>query len=73
MLLQHAFKFMCSPKNSNSDSESDIEILLYGKPPSLVSRAGTVHGGKAGQDGYVLPRDSFLVETLSSEAHHRYL
>lgn len=36
-----------------------VEISLYGKRPSLVSRAGTVPGERVGQDGYVVPRKSF--------------
>ena len=77
-LYKRAFKIKYSPKKSapkqsNADSKSDVEILLYGKRPSPASRAGIVRGERAGQDGYVFPRESFAAHTALSQAHCRYL
>ena len=36
-----------------------------------MSRAGTVHGEKAGLDGYVLPSSAFPVFTGSSQAYYQ--
>ena len=61
--------FQVPTQYSDTNSDPGVEILLYGKRPSLVSRAGTAHGEKAGQDGYVLLSDSFSADIASSEAH----
>ena len=58
-----------STQKSDTHSDPGVEISLYGKRPSLVSRAGTAHGEKAGQDGYVLLSDPFLEDVASSRAH----
>ncbi len=54
LLPKHVLKSIILPKKRNADYDIGIETSLCGRRPNLVNRAGTVHGVKADQDGYVL-------------------
>ena len=73
LLHKQAFHIKYSPKESSANSDFAVETLLYGKRQSPVSQAGTVHGGKAGRDGYAHLSDSYFTHTVSSQAEYEYV